>query len=131
ATAVAVGVFSHIVLDIIQHEPDIALLPVAFGPRLGLNLRGWPALNFLVELLYGAGCWWVFGGPIGLLVAIIIFNVANLPTMFPRPGTGEILGRHPAALPTIILAQVVLTWLAVWYFGRSHDVAGARIFRRA
>src|SRR5437867_1667916 len=50
AAAVAIGITSHVVLDIIHHEPDIALLPVAAGPRLGLGLMNVPALDLLVEI---------------------------------------------------------------------------------
>src|SRR4051794_12347714 len=31
AIAMAVAVFSHIVLDILQHQPDILLVPAAYG----------------------------------------------------------------------------------------------------
>jgi len=118
ATAVAIGVVSHVVLDIIHHEPDIALLPMAAGPRLGLGLALHPAIDFLVEVLYCVGCWLVFRGSLGLLVAIVVFNVWNLPLMFPRPGTGMLLAQHPAVLPTVILAQILVTWWAVAHFSR-------------
>src|SRR5205085_3327974 len=38
--AVALGILSHVLLDVIQHEPNITLLPLEWGPRLGLNLQG-------------------------------------------------------------------------------------------
>jgi len=31
---------------------------------------------------------------------------------------GATLAQHPAALPTIILVEIVLTWLGVWFFAR-------------
>ena len=54
--ALALGILSHIVLDIIQHEPNITLLPMEWGPRLGLNLQGYPVLDFLVELAFCIAC---------------------------------------------------------------------------
>jgi membrane-bound metal-dependent hydrolase YbcI (DUF457 family) len=119
ALALALGVVSHVVLDIIHHEPDIALLPMASGPRVGLGLANRPALDFAVELLYAVCCWVIFRGSNGLLAAIVFLNVVDLPLMFPQPGTGARLAPHPAVLPTIILAQIVMTWLAVWYFAHG------------
>jgi hypothetical protein len=124
AAAVALGVMSHVVLDLIHHEPDIALLPMAAGPRVGLNLQGWPAADLIVELLFGLVCWFIFGGSRALLIAIVAFNLANIPFMFPQPGTGARLAEHPAILPTVILVQIVLTWLAVWYFASRRSSLG-------
>jgi hypothetical protein len=117
--AIALAILSHIVLDIIHHEPNIALLPVAWGPRLGLNLQGYPLVDFIVELLFCIACWKLFGGSKGLLIGIVIFNLLNIPLMFPRPGTGPMLVQHPALLPTIILIQVVASWLLIWFLGRD------------
>lgn len=116
--AIALGIFSHIVLDIIHHEPNITLLPMAWGPRLGLNLQGYPLLDFIVELGFCVGCWKIFGGSRGLLIGIVIFNLINIPLMFPRPGSLTPIIEHPAVLPTLILVQIVSTWLLVWWLGR-------------
>ncbi len=116
--AIALGIFSHIVLDIIQHEPNITLLPMIWGPRLGLNLQGYPLLDFTVELAFCVACWKVFGGSRGLLIGIVIFNLINIPLMFPRPGSLTPIVEHPAVLPTLILVQIVSTWLLVWWLGR-------------
>ena len=116
--AIALGIFSHIVLDIIQHEPNITLLPMTWGPQLGLNLQGYPLLDFIVELAFCVACWKIFGGSRGLLIGIVIFNLINIPLMFPRPGSLTPLVEHPAVLPTLILVQIVSTWLLVWWLGR-------------
>jgi hypothetical protein len=116
--AIALGIFSHIVLDIIHNEPNITLLPMAWGPRLGLNLQGYPLLDFIVELGFCIGCWKIFGGSRGLLIGIVIFNLINIPLMFPRPGSLTPIIEHPAVLPTLILVQIVSTWLLVWWLGR-------------
>jgi membrane-bound metal-dependent hydrolase YbcI (DUF457 family) len=117
--AIALGIFSHIVLDIIHHEPNIALLPIAWGPRFGLNLQGYPLLDFVIELGFCVLCWKIFGGSKGLLIGIVIFNLLNIPLMFPRPGSLAPIVQHPFILPTVILVQIVATWLVVWWFGQS------------
>jgi hypothetical protein len=116
--AIALGILSHILLDIIHHEPNIALLPMAWGPRFGLNLQGYPILDFVVELAFCVACWQFFGGSRGLLIGILIFNVLNIPLMFPPSASLTPLVNHPMALPTLILVQVVATWLLIWWFGR-------------
>jgi hypothetical protein len=116
--AIALGIFSHIVLDIIHHEPNITLLPMAWGPRLGLNLQGYPLVDFIVELAFCVGCWKFLGGTRGLLIGIVIFNLLNIPLMFPRPGSLTPIVEHPAILPTVILVQIVSSWLLVWWLGR-------------
>ena len=115
--ALALAVMSHVFLDIIHHEPDIALLPFQWGQRLGLNLAGWPLADLTVETLYGVFCWRLYRGSAGLLTAIVAFNLANIPLMFPLPGTGDFIAMHRWILPTIILIQFLATsavflWLA-------------------
>jgi hypothetical protein len=122
AIAVAIGILSHVLLDIVHHEPDIALLPIGAGPRFGLGLAGAPVWDFVVELIYCVLCWFAFRGSKGLLLALIVLNIMDLPLMFPRPGTGAMLAQYPAVLPTIILTQILLTWWAVARFaGRARS----------
>ena len=123
--AVALGIISHIVLDIVHHEPDVALWPIISSPRIGLGLMTWPLADLLVEITYGVLCWWYFRGGIALLVGIVLFNLLDAPLMFPRPGTGSMLAQHPAVLPTLILLQTVMTWLLVrWLGARANRGAG-------
>jgi hypothetical protein len=116
--AMALGILSHILLDIIHHEPNIALLPMTRGPLIGLNLQGYPVLDFIVELVFCIACWKIFGGSRGLLTGIVIFNLLNIPLMFPLAGSLTLIVQHPSILPTIILIQVVATWLLVWWLGK-------------
>lgn len=122
--AVALGIMSHIVLDIVHHEPDVALWPSPSSPRIGFGLMTWPLADLFVELAYGVLCWWYFRGGIALLVGIVLFNLLNVPLMFPRPGTGSMLAQHPAILPTLIMLQIVATWLLVRWLG-AHANRGA------
>lgn len=116
--AIALGIVSHVLLDIIHHEPNIYLLPMQWGPRLGLNLQGYPLLDFLVELAFCVACWAIFRGTRALLLAIVVFNLLNIPLMFPRANAFVPLMEHHNVLPTLILVQIVATWVAVWWFGR-------------
>ncbi len=116
--AIALGILSHIVLDIIHHEPNITLLPIMWGPRLGLNLQGYPLFDFVVELAFCIVCWKIFGGSRGLLIGIIIFNVIDIPLMFPWPGSLTPIVEHPMLLPTLILIQVVSSWILVWWLSQ-------------
>jgi hypothetical protein len=111
--AVALGVLSHLVLDLIQHEPDIALLPFGDGTRLGLGLMNWPWLNLAVELAIGFFCVRVFRGRPALYLGVLVFNLANLPTMLQPRALVDLVVRWPVVLPTLILAQIVATWIFV------------------
>ncbi|HEX9310946.1 MAG TPA: hypothetical protein VF887_09040 [Gemmatimonadaceae bacterium] len=117
--ALALGILSHVLLDIIQHEPNISVLPIAWGPRLGLNLQAYPLADFVVELAFCLACWKIFDGSRGLLVGIVIFNLINIPLMFPRSGAFIPVMEHRNLLPTLILIQVVATWLVVWSLGKD------------
>jgi hypothetical protein len=83
-----------------------------------LNLQGYPVLDFIVELAFCAACWKIFGGSRGLLIGIVIFNLLNIPLMFPSPGSLTLLVDHPMILPTIVAIQIAATWLLVWWYGR-------------
>ena len=115
--AIALGIVSHTLLDIIHHEPNIALLPMQWGPRLGLNLQGYPILDFLVELAFCVACWAIFRGSRGLLIGIVVFNLLNIPLMFPRANSFAPLMEHHNLLPTLILVQIVASWVMVWWLG--------------
>ena len=116
--AIALAILSHVLLDLIHHEPNIALLPMQWGPRFGLNLQGYPILDFFVELAFCVACWAFFRGTRGLLIGIVIFNLLDIPLMFPRPDTFAPLVEHPNLLPTLILIQIVATWVVVWWLGK-------------
>ena len=111
--AIGLGILSHILLDIIHHEPNISLLPLMSGPRFGMNLQQYPLLDFIVELVFCVACWKFFGGSKGLLIGIVVFSLTNLPLMFPRAGSLTPIVEHPMLLPTVILIQVIASWIMV------------------
>ncbi|HEU4385164.1 MAG TPA: hypothetical protein VFR85_16890 [Anaeromyxobacteraceae bacterium] len=118
--ALAVGVASHLVLDLVTHDHDLALAP-RLGGHLGLGLYGSaPMVAFGLELAYGALCWWVWRGSRALLAVIAGFNVANL-TFFSAalPGPEELLAGHPTAVVLVVLAQIAVTLTLVGLLARA------------
>ncbi len=75
------------------------------------------------RVVTSVACWFLFRGGRGWLLATVGLNVANVPLMFPQPGAWEMLGRQPFVLPTVILVQIVRTWLAGWSFARARERA--------
>ncbi len=56
-TAVALGICSHLVLDLISHARDIAIAPFLDSRKLGLGLYEQPIAAFVFETVYGICCW--------------------------------------------------------------------------
>jgi hypothetical protein len=130
ALAVALAMASHIVYDLIQHEPDIQLAPGLDQPRFGLDLAGLPAIDFLIELALSIGCWWYLRGGWGLLIGVVVLNLTNLPMMFGDGSAGSLLANR-AILPTIILLQTLVCIAALWLLARRTQAASAEIATNA
>jgi hypothetical protein len=73
-------------------------------------------------------CWRIFGGSRGLLIGIVIFNLLNIPLMFPARSAIALIAAHPFVLPSIILVQVVASWAFVWWFGRERFFLGSSTY---
>lgn len=116
AIAFAIGVLSHVIIDMIFHEKDIQLSPFSAQPVLGLGILEYPILNFMIELAYGIFCWWYFKGSKALLWVIIIFNVIDLPMMLAKGDTLKPFVDYPFILPTVILFQILITWYFVYRY---------------
>lgn len=109
---------SHIVLDVIQHEPDIRLVPWMAHPTVGFNLQAVPWLDFAVETAFSVACWAYFRGGRKLLAAVVVLNVANLPLMLAGDGGAQNMAGNRAALPTVILFTIVLAWAVIYRYAR-------------
>jgi hypothetical protein len=111
------ALLSHLFLDLLTHNGDIALGPYRDAPKYGTFLYGRLApLAFLVELAYGLVCWWIFRGSRTLLAVVIGFNLANISEFFRSiPGPEDALAGRPLTLVTVILVQIVITMWAVWW----------------
>lgn len=115
--AVAIGVISHLLLDLATHDRDLVLAPFVAGPAFGTQLYGlFPLGAFILELGFGVLCWWIYRGGLALLAIIVGFNVANLSLFFAAiPGPEQWLANRPLLLTTVILFQIVVTLWAVWW----------------
>jgi hypothetical protein len=123
-----IAILSHLILDLLTHNGDIALGPFADAPKYGTFLYGrWAPLAFLVETAYGLACWWVFRGGRALLAVIVGFNLANVSEFFRAiPGPEDAMAGRPLLLVTVILVQIVVTMWAVWWgAGKSSTYRGS------
>jgi LexA-binding, inner membrane-associated putative hydrolase len=111
------AMLSHLLLDLLTHNGDIALGPFHDAPKYGTFLYGHLApLAFLVELAYGVVCWWIFRGSRTLLAVVVGFNLANVSEFFRSiPGPEDALAGRPLTLVTVILLQILVTMWAVWW----------------
>ena len=109
--ALSVGVLSHLILDLITHAPDIQIAPGIDQPRFGLGLySAAPLAAFVIEIVYGVFCWWVYRGGKGLFVVIVLFNIANLSLLSPAvPGPEGFLAGRPMLVVTVIALQIAVT----------------------
>jgi hypothetical protein len=116
--AVAIGITSHLVLDLLTHARDIAIAPGLDGIKLGLGLySAFPLGAFVLEMLYGIFCWWIYKGGKILLAVIVFFNAANLSLLSPSvPGPESLLANRPTVIVFVIFAQIVVTLFLVGYY---------------
>ena len=121
AIAVAMGIASHLVLDLVTHSPDIAIAPGLSGNKLGVGFYGSvPFLAFLLELGFGIACWRIYRGSRWLLLAILAFNVANLSLFLPQVvGIEAGLAGRVTLLTLVILTQIVVTLAVVGWLSRE------------
>ena len=90
AAVMAVAVFSHFVLDLLMHPPDLALWPGS-ATHLGFGLwRTLPVGWWFVELgAVAAGCWYYwhrsrgdrsFGGrALAVVAVVLVLHLLNSP----------------------------------------------------
>jgi hypothetical protein len=113
--AVGLGIVSHLILDLATHGRDIAVWPGWATPKLGLGLYDKaPLAAFIVELLYGVFCWYVYRGGRGLFALVSLGNLANLSFLLPAvPGPEQYLAGRPMFVVTVVFVQIVATLLLV------------------
>lgn len=125
AVATAIAISSHVILDILTHSPDIAIMPFTELNKLGLGLYSVPMAGFVVETLYGIFCWWFYRGSYLLLIAILGFNLANL-SFFSTAivGPESMLANQPMVLTSVVFVQIVVTLLLVGWLSRRKSESG-------
>ena len=115
--AVALGIGSHLVLDLISHARDIVIAPFLDSRKFGLGLYEKPAVAFVVETIYGIFCWWVYGGSTVLLWIIVLFNLANASFFIKAiSGPERFLAHRPFWITTIVALQIIVTAVLVGLF---------------
>jgi hypothetical protein len=127
--AFGLGILSHLVLDLITHNGDIPLAPVANARGYGTYLYArLPGVAFALELAFGIFCWWIFRGNRLLLAVIVLFNLANLSLFFAEvPGPEQLLAGRPLVLVAVILAQIVVTLFLVGLAATRQRPAGRAV----
>ena len=102
---IAAVAFSHWLLDLVVHRPDLPLLPGNAGgfPLLGLGLWRWPAVSAAVELLL------VLGG-----AALYYRAGVRLP---PAPGRGRAEQRRRLVTATAVVTLLMLLSLVTSVLG--------------
>ncbi|MCK0101321.1 hypothetical protein [Pseudohalocynthiibacter sp. F2068] len=125
ALALSLGVFSHIVLDLIVHAPDIAVFPFFNPSKLGTGLyTNQPLLALALETVWGILCWWIFRGSWGLLALIVTLEITALPLYSNMINAGEsLLTGQDTIFALVILAQMIATTALVWLFARKRTEA--------
>ena len=116
--AVALGICSHLVLDLISHARDIAIVAFLESKRFGLGLyEKKPAVAFVFETIYGISCWWVYGGSTTLFWIIVVFNLANASFFIKTiPGPERFLAHRPFWITVIVALQIIVTAVLVGLF---------------
>ncbi|HEY7056691.1 MAG TPA: hypothetical protein VH458_09215 [Vicinamibacterales bacterium] len=123
--AVAIGIVSHLILDLITHAADIALWPGVSAPKLGLGLYDRaPMWGFALEVIYGVLCWWIYRGRRSLLAVIVLGNLANI-TLFSAAiaGPEQYLAGRPLLIVTFVFVQIVTMLMLVGLFARPSAVS--------
>jgi membrane-bound metal-dependent hydrolase YbcI (DUF457 family) len=123
--AVALGIASHLVLDLLTHAHDVVLWPGRVSPRLGLGLYdSAPLAAFVVELLYGVLCWRLYRGGRGLLAFVVLGNLANLSLLSASiPGPEAFLAGRPLMVVSLIAVQIVVTLVLTGMLARRPTLA--------
>ena len=122
--AVGIGIASHLALDLLTHAHDIVLWPGRISPRLGLGLYdAAPMGAFVVEMVYGVVCWWIYRGGRGLLALVVLGNLANL-SLFSAaiPGPEGFLAGRPLVVVTLIALQIVVTLVLTGMLARRRPL---------
>jgi membrane-bound metal-dependent hydrolase YbcI (DUF457 family) len=130
---VGLGIVSHLILDLATHGRDIALWPGSPTAKLGLGLYdAAPFAAFIVELIYGIFCWYVYRGGAGLFALVSVGNLANISFLSPAiPGPERYLSGRPMLTVTVIFVQIVVTLVLVGALSRRKAAASTRTWKSA
>ncbi len=121
AVIIGIVVFSHWLLDLVVHRPDLELYPD--GPKLGFGLWNSPVIEQAVEigLIATAGMFWaaqrartgLSAWPAAVFVLLLV-TVQIIALLMPQEAVDSIAGVGPTALAVYI----VLALIAIFLDGR-------------
>lgn len=128
AIAVAIGVLSHIILDVLTHTRDISVFPFLLDQKVGIGLYAIPMAAFFVETAYGLFCWWIFRGSKALLATILAFNLANISFFsVAMKGPEVLMANHPMWIVSAVAVQIIVTLILVGLLAKPR----ARVLEQA
>jgi membrane-bound metal-dependent hydrolase YbcI (DUF457 family) len=121
AVALSLAVFSHIVLDLLVHARDIAIVPFLGAEKYGTGLySNLPVMALGLETLFGVFCWWVYRGSWQLLALIIALALTSIPLYSTAINVGEVaLSGQSNVFAMVILMQMLVTSGLLWFFARE------------
>src|SRR5258705_2470957 len=117
---VGAAVFSHWILDLLVHRPDLPLYDNVH--KLGFGLWNYPALAFALEVVFLFGGMYLYlrstkpagcGGRYGMVIFGLVMLVVQPFVFFgPPPSSGN------AAALTALASYAVFAWVAHWLEGK-------------
>lgn len=121
AIAMAIGVMSHILLDLVVHARDIEIGPFMDLGKYGTGLyAAVPLAALTLEAAWGVLCWWIYRGSWMLLGLILLANASSIPFYSATLNTGEgALAGQSSAFAAMILVQMIVTSVLVWFLARD------------
>jgi len=94
--------------------------------ELGTGIYGLPLVAFIIETFYGLAIWRYVRGSIGLLAAIVVFQLGTLSAHVTWiSGIEASLAGNPTMLATGIAIQIAVTLPLVWWL--SHRSSAPRV----
>jgi len=119
--ALSLAVFSHIVLDLLVHAPDISLAPFFNGEKYGTGLySSLPLPALILESLWGILCWRIYRGSWALLGLMAALGISAIPLYSISINIGEsLLGGQNTVFALVILVQMLVTSGLVWLLARE------------
>ena len=115
--AVALGICSHIILDLVSHARDIVIIPFLSSRKFGTGLYEKPIIAFVFEIIYGIFCWWIYGGGTVLFWIIVVFNLVNVSFFMKSiPGPERFMAHRPLWIIGTVALQIIVTAVLVGMF---------------
>jgi len=114
-----VAVFSHWVLDLIVHTPDLPLWSDA-SPKLGFGLWNYPVATYCLEAALLVGALWLYlrstratsaVGKYGMVVFVLVLLLVNIANIFGPLGSDSKVALAATALGAYFAFAAIAFWL--------------------